>query len=403
MKSSKKILLVAAAFFSFALIGCEQNTDDSQTENKTDSGTTSGGGSTATEETPILPADRGFTAETEDGNIVKITFVEYRTILNVIFPGDTTKTFECYYKKSGDTFEATSSSVTTSRSSIGTADSLFLKFSYDKPAQKLTILELKCKDKDASEWTDVKLKEEILSSKYTRLSVGDVILKNGAVERYNNETLKTLSFYKDAAIAVVFAKEEGKVLAVGLHNSKEEDTPSDESKGQRMWAPQKTTGYTTDFDGIKSTITSPYDSAKVDDTVTYSGDLDGSDNWAYICSIDPEGAANAAENYPAFAWANNYGKKFGLPELFKDGWYIPTVAEFGKLYGETKKKVDAVMQALDATVLDSFFWTSSQNSKDAVKGYDANISIQNKQPYIYHSVKYNKSYVCCIRAFETVN
>lgn len=277
-----------------------------------------------------------------------------------------------------------------------------MKFSYDEPVQKLTILELKRKDKDASEWTDVKLKESTLSSKYTRLSVGDVILKNGAVERYNNETLKTLSFYKDAAIAVVFAKEEGKALAVGLHNSKEEDTPSDESKGQRMWAPQKTTGCTTDFDGIKSTITYPYGSAKVDGTATYSGDLDGSDNWAYICSIAPEGATNAAENYPAFAWANNYGKKFGLPELFKDDWYIPTVAEFGKLYGETKKKVDAVMQALDATVLDSFFWTSSQNSEDAVKGYDAVIRIQNKDPYIYHSVKYDKRYVCCIRAFETI-
>lgn len=95
MKSIKKFLLVATALLSFALIGCDQNTDDSQTENKTDSGTTSGGGSTATEKTPILPADRAFVAETEDGNIVKIEFVENRTILNVIFPGDTGKTFEC--------------------------------------------------------------------------------------------------------------------------------------------------------------------------------------------------------------------------------------------------------------------------------------------------------------------
>ena len=39
----------------------------------------------------------------------------------------------------------------------------------------------------------------------------------------------------------------------------------------------------------------------------FSGDLDGSDNWDVICSVDSTARENAATNYPAFNFAANYG------------------------------------------------------------------------------------------------
>lgn len=68
-------------------------------------------------------------------------------------------------------------------------------------------------------------------------------------------------------------------------------------------------------------------------TATFTGDTDGSNNWNIIYSLDPEGSANAATNYPAFNWTNTYGETYKdyLGEV-TDGWYIPSVAELCYVY-----------------------------------------------------------------------
>lgn len=77
---------------------------------------------------------------------------------------------------------------------------------------------------------------------------------------------------------------------------------------------------------------------------TFKGDFDGSDNWAYICSIDPNGTANAEANYPAFNYANNYGSKEGITGKYATGWYLPTAVD---LYDLGKNNKDVVQKSLD--------------------------------------------------------
>lgn len=57
---------------------------------------------------------------------------------------------------------------------------------------------------------------------------------------------------------------------------------------------------------------------------TFTGDTDGSDNWAYICSKDSTGTADAKTNYPAFNWVNNYATTYGLTGTYAEGWYMPS-------------------------------------------------------------------------------
>lgn len=115
-----------------------------------------------------------------------------------------------------------------------------------------------------------------------------------------------------------------------------------------MWAPNGTTGYNKNFTEIQGTTT--------------SGDMDGSDNWDYICSVDPTGSANAATNYPAFNFANTYGQSAGLTGTdYEEGWYLPAIAELYDVY--TNRHI--VRESLSAvggadTIVVSYYWSSSQ-------------------------------------------
>lgn len=79
------------------------------------------------------------------------------------------------------------------------------------------------------------------------------------------------------------------------------------------WAQSETTGYNSNFTAIQGDFT--------------SGDGDGSDNWAAICAEDPN-AATHIESYPAFGYANSYGRTHELEgTAYEFGWYLPTVQE----------------------------------------------------------------------------
>ena len=74
--------------------------------------------------------------------------------------------------------------------------------------------------------------------------------------------------------------------------------------------------------------------------------MDGSDNWEYICSVDPTGTADTATNYPSFNFANTYGTTAGLTGTdYADGWYLPSIAELYQVY-ENKT---AIQEGLTAT------------------------------------------------------
>ena len=179
---------------------------------------------------------------------------------------------------------------------------------------------------------------------YTDADIGKIVLEDGSIvtkEDYDSSTMK--------AIAVVVGTKYagGQVLGVGLQQS-----------SSLMWAPSGTTGYKTKFENIICTPSETGSGAA--STATFAGDIDGSDNWAYICSIDPEGTKDAATNYPAFYYANNYGVTQGITGNYKDGWYIPSLKELCDIY-KVKDTVKDVITAVGGNLgMSSYYWSCSQ-------------------------------------------
>jgi len=161
-------------------------------------------------------------------------------------------------------------------------------------------------------------------------------------------------------------------------------------------------GYNTKFQGIVCTPSVTGNGAAL--TATFTGDEDGSDNWDYICSVDPEGTANAAVNYPAFDWVLKYNTRYAAQlGSARPAWYMPSIAELSELY----KNKEAVKESLlkikgldsayaDASLGTGWYWSSSQDSYDNDDAWPADFG----SGYLnYGYLKYNFYNVCCIAGF----
>ena len=116
------------------------------------------------------------------------------------------------------------------------------------------------------------------------------------------------------------------------------------SDSDLMWAKYGSTDYNTKFEGIICTPSQKGSGAA--QTATFTGDTDGSDNWEYIKSIDLAGAADAATNYPAFHWVNQYNTQYATQLGGTNfAWYMPSLAELCEVY-----KNRAVINASLATL-----------------------------------------------------
>ena len=187
-------------------------------------------------------------------------------------------------------------------------------------------------------------------------SVGDVLLNDGTIIPYDADNLSFTDEQKQKAVGIVYGLDEDGIPRgyLGLYNS-----AGGKNSGGKKWAANGTTGYNTKFTGIICNVHGNSASA-----VTFGGDEDGSDNWDYICSIDPIGTADAATNYPAFNYVNNYASTFGLTGDYATGWYMPSIAELCYVY-RSKATLNEVLYALGAIQLQDFdYWASSQYDGD---------------------------------------
>ena len=171
--------------------------------------------------------------------------------------------------------------------------------------------------------------------------------------------------------------------------------------GYWKWVKENTTGYTTKFEGIICTPSQiGYDAIA---TATFTGDTDGSDNWDYICSVDPEGTANAAVNYPAFDWVNKYNTVYASKlGNARPAWYMPSIAELCEVY----KNLEAVNASLskinglnsayaDSNLGGNYYWSSSQRSDYRYNAWDAVFG----SGYLSNNAKSFSDDVCCIAGF----
>ncbi|EPF25295.1 hypothetical protein HMPREF1221_02381 [Treponema socranskii subsp. paredis ATCC 35535] len=190
---------------------------------------------------------------------------------------------------------------------------------------------------------------------YSLWTPGKIVLSDNTLV---DEALYTAIALANPPIAVVCGTNVyGVAIGVALH--KGEDLP---------WAKRDTTGYNTEFKEIICTPNVTGSGAAA--TATFTGDEDGSDNWDYICSVDPAGTANAAVNYPAFNWVNTYNTTYSDKlGAARPAWYMPSVAELCEVY-KNKDTVNASLskiKGLNGAYADSnfgmrMFWSSSQVS-----------------------------------------
>ena len=219
---------------------------------------------------------------------------------------------------------------------------------------------------------------------YSAWTPGKIVLADNTLADKDGFTLNTAN----PPIAVICGKNVyGVAIGVALHKS-----PSGLS-----WAKDGTKGYHTRFEGISCT---PSGTAA---TAAFTGDTDGSDNWDYICSVDPEGTANAAVNYPAFNWVNTYNTAYASKlGSARPAWYMPSIAELCELY-KNKEAVNASLLKInglnsayaDADLGTNYIRSSSQHSVDTYRAWLADFG----NGYLYDNKKDSSNYVRCIAAF----
>lgn len=176
----------------------------------------------------------------------------------------------------------------------------------------------------------------------TDSDIGKIVLSDGTFVAKEDFNLYTMT-----PIAVV----------VGTKNNGEQTVAVCLQKGTYLiWAPEETTGYNTNFTEIQGTTT--------------GGDMDGSDNWAEICKVDPNATVYPATNYPAFNFANTYGITAGLTDTdYKNGWYVPSMAELDAVY-DNKSTIQESLDVVGGfTISTNTYWSSSQYASTNVYAY----------------------------------
>ena len=224
---------------------------------------------------------------------------------------------------------------------------------------------------------------------YTAYTVGKIVLADKTVVDKDSYAIDS----NNPPVGIICGSNSYKVpLMIALHTS----------DSGLVWAKDGSTGYTTKFEGI---ICKPSQTGSgAAETATFTGDTDGSDNWEYIKSIDPAGAADAAENYPAFQWVNTYNEtyKTQLGEKRFD-WYMPSLAELCEVY-KNRTAINASLAKIsslnssyaDASLGTLWYWSSSQYSVNYYIAWFVYFS----EGFVGSDIK-DSSYhrVCCLAGF----
>ena len=224
---------------------------------------------------------------------------------------------------------------------------------------------------------------------YSARTPGKIVLADGTLA--DKDSFTAIDTNNPPVAVVCGTNPYGAAIGVALHKS----------TASLQWAKYNTTGYNTKFEGIICTPSVTGNGAAL--TATFTGDTEGSDSWEYICSVDSEGTANAAVNYPAFNWVNTYNTAYASKlGSARPAWYMPSLAELCELY----KNKEAVNESLlkingsassyaDASLGTGWYWSSSQFSKFNEDAWRAEFG----SGYLDNCGKYYDYNVCCIAGF----
>ena len=238
---------------------------------------------------------------------------------------------------------------------------------------------------ESSETTTLKVIESVASS----YEVGDIILTDGTkVSVANVETYTIDENNKPIGVIAMITDDYGVLTpkVIGLQKS----------ASSLKWAPEDTKGYNTKFTNIVCTPSKTGLWA-----ATFTGDTDGSDNWAEICAVDPTGTADAATNYPIFNFANTYGTTAGLTGTgYESGWYVPSIAELCEVY-KNKKVIQTSLTKANGFYFGTSeyyyaYWSSSQYASNY--DYASLVSFDYGDVYLSYNYKDDDNDVFVLQA-----
>ena len=229
---------------------------------------------------------------------------------------------------------------------------------------------------------------EILGTKAPNVAkaVGDIVFNDGSATPYTAE-LTLSDKQKAAAIAVIFKVDGGKTLGVGLKHN----------RSGLAWCTSDANAYKKNIETIKCP-------ARGDaGNLTFTDDTDGSDNLEQIASFlttaGLENDTTDASKYPAFYFAKNYKTTAtNLGAAYKNGWYLPTLAELFDIW-KVKATVDGASGLCGGSQFGtSWYWSSSQHA--SYRDYAYYLSLYNGDWNFTFKDLYDEFYVCAVRAFN---
>ena len=232
---------------------------------------------------------------------------------------------------------------------------------------------------------------KIIVKDYTAYTVGKIVLADKTVKSKDEYTAIDPT---NPPVGIICGSNYGVPRMIALHTS-----------GSGLsWAKNDSTGFNTKFEGIICTPSQTGSGAA--ETATFTGDTDGSDNWEYIKQQDPVGAADAATNYPAFNWVNQYNTQYAAQLGGTNfAWYMPSLAELCEVY-KNKDRINASLKAIHDILPDgstyanesletSSYWSSSQDSDLNNYAWIVNFGFG----YVVDNYKDNNNRVCCLSGF----
>ncbi|WP_296331605.1 DUF1566 domain-containing protein [uncultured Treponema sp.] len=274
--------------------------------------------------------------------------------------------------------DASNAEITTTTVTEGS------KYTFTMPESNVTV---------SATFTEMRTEASGKIGKYEKpYKVGDIVFSDGSATPYEDGLTDE---QKSKAVAVIFYAGSvsdilgAKTLGVGLKNTNDETTKT--LAFARNASGNTAEGYSTNITVIQCTPSESGDGKAA--TATFTGDLDGSDNWTALCAaVSDEGTSG---NYPAWEWVNTYATTANLTGDYASGWYLPTVAELCMLYRE-KATVNAALEKAGGTkIADAYHWSSSQSSTNSKAWL---VKFENGK--LMDTYKGNQWYVCGVRAFN---
>ena len=224
---------------------------------------------------------------------------------------------------------------------------------------------------------------------YSAHTIGEIVLKDGSF--VTKEAYAVIDPANPPVAVIAGLNGYGRAISIGLHLS------------YLVWAKKGSIGSSKEFTGIICRPSNTGNGAA--STATFTGDLDGSDNWDYICSQDPDGTEDSvvAENYPAFNWVNTYNTTYLTGADIK--WYMPSLAELCEVYKNSQEinasiaKIKSLPNGInyaDSSLGSSFFWSSSQDSKYSFSAWRVSFDYGSVSG---QNLRYDINRVCCLTGF----